>query len=406
MQNNSNSCVFLILLSLILTFSMFSFLWQIWGGLHKFVPFISLACLILLLYELLNSKRVNNISLRSIVSITFMYVTILVIISLLLYPRDLLDGIKDKFSFIPYLLVIISTLSVSKFQIKQLKNISIAFVILYILILISFKDIILIQYNGEEAGLKFSYDEIVKDFCYSAGFILLLFPYLKNRQSFLLGVIYIITLVLAFLLARRNIIITTFLFLIGGLFSYALYLKENNKKGRLVLSLLTVVIMIAVFIPEVTSLLRGNSDIEILSNLSRRALMDSRSFVVEDFINHMDAQPSRWIFGCGFKNKYYSSDFGFRSVIESGYLNIIYRIGIVGLVLYLIIFLKALLVKNTNILICVSKIYIVIFLIETLYAGVPTFNLRWFVVWLAVSFCFNKEIKSLTNTQIKDILCS
>lgn len=136
---------------------------------------------------------------------------------------------------------------------------------------------------------------------------------------------------------------------------------------------------------------------------------DSRSGVVENFYDDMDTFS--WIFGRGALGTYYDPSHNFfdidgnRTEIESGYLNMILKGGIIYLALYVIVLAKAFykgFYKTNNDFTKAFACICLITCLELIPYGIQSFNLKYLSVWLGVGFCFNQQVRQMTNTEIKE----
>lgn len=136
---------------------------------------------------------------------------------------------------------------------------------------------------------------------------------------------------------------------------------------------------------------------------------DSRSGVVENFYYDMDTIS--WIFGRGALGTYYdpSQIFleidGNRTEIETGYLNLILKGGIIYLSLYILVLIKAFykgFFKSNNDFTKAFACICIITCIELIPYGVQSFNLKFLSIWLGVGFCFNRQMREMTNKEIQE----
>ncbi len=135
---------------------------------------------------------------------------------------------------------------------------------------------------------------------------------------------------------------------------------------------------------------------------------DSRSMVVENFIDDMDV--TSWIIGRGAMGTYYDPGFvsvelnGYRSEIETGYLNIILKGGIIHLVLYVVVLLVAFYkgcFKTNNTFTKAFACMCLISCIELIPYGIQMLNLKYLALWMGVGFCLNKNIRKMTDSEIR-----
>lgn len=135
---------------------------------------------------------------------------------------------------------------------------------------------------------------------------------------------------------------------------------------------------------------------------------DSRSGVVENFVADMDV--SSWIFGRGAMGTYYDPGAifeeigGNRSEIETGYLNMILKGGIVYLVLYVLILWKSFCkgyFKTNNDFTKAFACMCLISCVELIPYGIQMVNFKYVALWMGVGLCLNKNIRQMSNAEIK-----
>lgn len=135
---------------------------------------------------------------------------------------------------------------------------------------------------------------------------------------------------------------------------------------------------------------------------------DSRSGVEFSFYADMDILS--WIIGRGALGTYFDSsplfDYidGQRTEIETGYLNMILKGGIVYLVLYVLVLFKAFYkgyFKTNNDFTKAFACMCLISCIELIPYGIQMMNLKYIALWMGVGLCLNKNIREMTNAEIK-----
>jgi hypothetical protein len=172
-----------------------------------------------------------------------------------------------------------------------------------------------------------------------------------------------------------NIIVSMILILFLGM--YGAYIYKSQKKGTFRL-------------------------------LSSRLYEDTRSGVVENF--YRDMQTMDWILGKGISGEYFCPgiDEGhrvtvYREVIETGYLQIILKRGIVSIVLFSFLAIPALfrgLFRSRNLLCKASALWILWYLINTYAATYHYLNITYLLVWLSIGICLDIEIRYKTDAEI------
>ncbi len=151
--------------------------------------------------------------------------------------------------------------------------------------------------------------------------------------------------------------------------------------------------------------------------ITDRITEDTRTPVEKCFYDDMKTKD--WIIGKGMMGTYYcpgvddtSSETvytDYRSMIETDYLNIILKGGIISLGLLLLITIPAVvkgLFYSKNILSKAAALWILLWLIDLYPATVTTFTLNHLLVWISVGICYSKTIRNMEETAIQEIFSS
>lgn len=136
---------------------------------------------------------------------------------------------------------------------------------------------------------------------------------------------------------------------------------------------------------------------------------ESRGGVEENFFADMDY--ASWIIGRGALGSYFDMNFmdsnPYRTEIETGYLYLILKGGIIYLIIYTTVLLRAFYLgffKSNNTFTKAFACLALICCIELIPFGVPMLNIKYFSLWFGVGVCLNKEIRALSNKDIKAAL--
>ncbi len=235
------------------------------------------------------------------------------------------------------------------------------------------------------------------------GFILLTYKYhSKKRNLFALGVM-ILSILFSIYKARRGLSSICISILIA---SYFLYLF-NTKKKILVIYLGVVAMTAGALYVTNKYKIKKNG---LFTSIVERGNEDTRTEVELYF--YEDMKPKDWIIGKGINGQYYcpgifeDQEEDYRSYIETGYLQMILKGGIVELALLLIITIPAVILGiafSKNLLAKAAGIWIFIMLLSLYPATLNTFSLRFLLVWIAVGICFSKKIRNLSDCHIQQI---
>jgi hypothetical protein len=260
----------------------------------------------------------------------------------------------------------------------------------------------LMNLDYENNNTKFTYEHFVKILSVPCGFVLLTFPYQNKRVKYFSIIVLVVSAIFAIIRARRALL---FLTISPLLFSYMLYLYSQKKKFfTLLVPFLVSMVLLFYGVKNYS-----NNTPEIFSLLSDRATEDTRTGVEIMFYRDMKLQD--WIVGKGIDGQYFCPGIEtgthavYRNMIETDYLNIILKGGIISFVLMLMIavpaFIKGLFYSQ-NLLSKAAAIWILLWLLELYPATVNTFSLHHLTFWLAIGVCYSDIIRKVPdNTLIR-----
>lgn len=215
------------------------------------------------------------------------------------------------------------------------------------------------------------------------------------------GLVMAVALFFAIFRARRGLIFVnlTTLSCVG-----MLYIISTKKKA--------LIIFVAVFLAAIASLSVSNVKTPAMFNfLLDRGEEDTRSGV-EDYM-YADMSQADWIIGKGIKGKYYcpvvdnvndAEGAGYRDNIETGYLQIILKGGILSLGLILLMLFPAVykgLFKSKNVLSKAAALWIFLWIVYLYPTGGLVFNMSYVLVWISVGICYSDKIRNLSDDVIK-----
>lgn len=234
------------------------------------------------------------------------------------------------------------------------------------------------------------------------GFLLLTLSYhTRKRRLFAIGV-FTLSLLFAVIRARRGLI---FMHLVSIFFSFLLFFFMTRKK----VIIITFTSIIVLFGSSIV-IQRFNSRSGVFGFLVERGTEDTRTPVEDCFYDDMKTKD--WIIGRGIKGDYFcpiveeDSDIrGYRATIETGYLQIILKGGIVSLGLLLLVTVPAMIrgiFFSKNLLSKAAGCWILIWLISLYPANVATFSLYYFLVWISVGICYSRTITEMSENQVRE----
>ena len=218
--------------------------------------------------------------------------------------------------------------------------------------------------------------------------------YLNVKQWKWFLIAYVGSILIQAFLARRGGLVMSVLYLVLAWGMYALNDKRTSKFKMMLLAAVVIGLGYMLF---------SNMADSFFSTLIERGNEDTRGGVEDGFYADMKSQND-WIFGRGWFGQYYEPLIGmFRHGVETGFLTLILRGGL----LYLIPYVSILALSfwngyfRSHNLFCKSFAIICMMQIICLYPfGWPAFNFFHFIMWMGVWLCNNKSIRNLTNEQI------
>jgi hypothetical protein len=231
----------------------------------------------------------------------------------------------------------------------------------------------------------------------SCGFILLTYKYHSNKKRLLALLTVLLILFFAIVRARRGLVIMTISVIVS---SYLLYLFYSKKK-ILVLYLSVLILTLGAFYAANIYNIQKN---RIFNFIAERGKEDTRTGVELYF--YTDMKPIDWIIGKGLEGEYYCPDIdenavtNYRSVIETGYLQIILKGGLISLMLLVLITVPAIfkgIFYSKNILSKAAGIWILLALLSLYPATVNTFSMRYLLVWISVGICYSNKIRNIPD---------
>jgi len=236
------------------------------------------------------------------------------------------------------------------------------------------------------------------------GFLLLTYVYHNYKvRIFAFGVL-IITLMLGLIRARRGLI---FMSACTLMISYIIFICFNQKKFSVIFLSLILISSLSVYGVKVYNKNKEG----MFSLITERADADTRTDVESCF--YEDMKPKDWLIGRGIAGEYYCPGTEndelllFRSQIETDYLNIILKGGIIGLALLILMAVPAIikgLFFSKNLLSKASAIWILLWLLDLYPSTVTTFTLNYILVWIAIGICYTKSIRNMSEDAIRQIL--
>ncbi|TKK70331.1 hypothetical protein FC093_06185 [Ilyomonas limi] len=232
-------------------------------------------------------------------------------------------------------------------------------------------------------------------------FIILTYRYHPKKRNLIAFFVMIVTLLFGAIRARRGLI-----FMTGAplFISYILFLL-NNKRNFVIILLSIVLSSIALYF---TIHFYNENKSGMFSLITSRLDEDTRTGGEEYF--YLDMKTQDWIIGKGINGKYYGPNIDndiytdYRSVIETDYLQIILKGGIIRLCILLLIAIPAMILgifSSKNTLSKALGLWILLWILNLYPSTVTAFTLNYLLVWIAVGICYNRKFREIPENQIR-----
>ncbi|MBS1921523.1 MAG: hypothetical protein JST17_14835 [Bacteroidetes bacterium] len=262
----------------------------------------------------------------------------------------------------------------------------------------------LLTINDDTDTNKYLAEYLSRILSVPTGFLLLTYIYHSKKRMFLAFAITFITLAFALVRARRAIIFMEISYLLGF---YFIYLYASKAKVMVLIISLIMISVLAYGGVKFYDKYKNN----IFSNLTERIDEDTRTGVEVCLYDDMTSKD--WIIGKGMSGTYYCPgiDKGFftdyRGMIETDYLNIILKGGIVSLGLLLLITIPAVvkgIFYSKNLLSKAAGVWILMWLSDLYPTVVDTFALHYALVWICIGICYSSEIRNMSEDRVMELL--
>lgn len=244
------------------------------------------------------------------------------------------------------------------------------------------------------------------------GYILINFVYQTGKKGLMrFGIknmfalfVILVTLFFAIFRARRGLI---FMCLTTLICMGMIYVITTKKRTLIIATAVILLVTGAFVVPNMKTP-------AMFGFLIDRGEEDTRTGV--EVWMYADMSPADWVIGKGIKGKYYcpivdnvndAEGLGYRDNIETGYLQIILKGGILSLSLLLLIFIPAVyfgLFKSRNVLSKAASMWIFLWIVYLYPSGGIVFNMNYVLVWVAVGICYSEKIRNLPDETIKTYL--
>lgn len=242
-------------------------------------------------------------------------------------------------------------------------------------------------------------------------FLLGLYSFFSKKQNLISILIWGGFLLLMLLNARRNVSFTLVLY---ALIAYSFFISNRLKKYPIKYTLVILVsfLMFLIFLMNFNRLAEGT-----FNNMMSRVSEDTRSGVEEQFfLDFMNAPIEDWIWGRGVDGSYSQTTVNYetgeikyqRPVIETGYLHMLMKGGIIYILIILMFLIEAVKKAFTKEDKAIKYIgFILLTYLIDMYSTNPlsTYSVRSIIFWICVSFClqyYKISKKNIPNTNVSN----
>ena len=227
---------------------------------------------------------------------------------------------------------------------------------------------------------------------------LLLMPFVSYiPQKYIKVMIFasaFLSLMFCVVAARRGGVVTDLLYVVAYIYFSFFYGKRKIPKW-LVFCVIGAFIVVGLYF-----LLNS----KLVSYLVERGSEDTRSYVEFFLYNDFSDHYADWIFGRGINGAYYCPIFKnvMRQMIETGYLFMILKGGIIYLFLYVALYLHAIIraFKSDNTILKIMAAELIIRLFTLYPFGLPAFGYTDFLCWIFILYCETTPLFKINTSVI------
>ncbi|MBS1620184.1 MAG: hypothetical protein JSS80_00985 [Bacteroidetes bacterium] len=308
------------------------------------------------------------------------------------------------FGIMPYFVPVVLFLPRNPAYLKKVFSVIVILGVIYLGCCLLYRDVLLAGYEEDTVRNQYTMEYFARNLSIPAGFLLISYPYQSRVRKIFALVIIGVTLLLALIRARRALVFMELSYLISF---YFIYLSRSKARAQTIFfSFIFIGVLIFGGI-KLYDKYKGTA----FEFITERADEDTRTGV-EDCL-YADMTTRDWIIGKGMTGEYYCPgiDDGFftefRDMIETDYLNIILKGGIVSLALLLLILIPAVvkgIFYSKNFISKAAGLWILLWLMDLYPIVVTTFSLHYILVWICVGICYSREIRNLPEEKIVEML--
>lgn len=244
-------------------------------------------------------------------------------------------------------------------------------------------------------------------FAVGSAFLFISNKYHSNKVIFISGIVLAISLLIATIGARRNVMLTFGQYIFIGSVFLVFNGKVKSVESKIILILMGFLILLGAF--KYYESERSGT----FSKITSRATENTRDEVFVSFAADM-FNVKDLVIGRGFSGEYYcpgvdKDDSGetsdYRKNIECAYLQWILNGGLVYLILYLTLFIYAIFsgFKSSNQLLKGFACILIVQLVDMFPFGLHAFNMKTFLIWTSVSICLDEKFRKMSDEEIMNV---
>lgn len=248
---------------------------------------------------------------------------------------------------------------------------------------------------------KFIFEGFTRNFGLPLGFLLFTYIYHSKTKNILVLLALLLMLGISAYRARRSIMVVSMVYLF--IFMVVMYIYSNRKV--LISMIFAVFLLVAsVFAGQIYEKLRFS----FFEKIEERNTINTREGVEAAFFKDFELQD--WIIGRGINGKYWCPNIdindttGYRTMIETDYLNMILKGGGVLLFLILLISIPAAykaFFHSKNLLSKAAGIWIVLWILSLYPMNVFLFSVNYMLFWICVGIGYSRDMRYLSDETIK-----
>lgn len=399
-NNNQNQIIKLFWLGFIIYSITYKYIQFSPGSSSFTIPgtFMSLGLILIFSASIIVIKwRFEDRNLKVVFTIYMIWLFLIIIRGLSSDFQFIKDMLFDvNYGAMPYLVPLLLLFPKKISFYKQLFTVIVFFAIFYLIINLIFG--MGLSIGDRSSDIFRDFTSSIADLIIPSGFILLTYKFHSLKRRIFSVIVFGIGLLIAIYAARRVII---FIYSTQILFSFLLYLSQSQRKF--------ILIMYSVFLSFFMIYYLNNAllkeDNPLFSYFMERGLEDTRTGV--ELALYSDLNTKDWIIGKGISGEYYcpgvDPNNDYRTVIESGHLQIILRGGLISLILILLIAIPAIffgVFHSKNTLSKAAGIWILLWILYLYPTTMDAFSLYYIIFWVSIGISYSKDIRNMSDEDI------